>query len=1001
MHFAYGRRTRAGLLVLFLLFVLAAAGILLLKFQLEGLRSRVQETAELRLGGRLEVGAVQVNGLRGLRIAEFRGLLGSEDQATVEVLAPEVLVNIDVVDLLYGEVTIDQIRMDGARVLARRAAQGQWFAGSANGHESALPEALSDGPAFRIVGQDCTLRVENVIGESGLSIENLAIDVSRLSGSPDLRAKVTGVLKGEPGKRLRLDSRFASMEDFDLRAFCEELAASDINVFLPASRQFFESGTVSPNLRVAGYPNDTMIVSVEMPFQEVAVRGQPDLLEPATGTLTALANYNTASHRLSFTTAKAVTQQLAGSLEGTVSFAGAAPEFDLTLETKELPVRDALNFAVAGRMEEYGDLDIDLHDPYSIQLLLRGNAEQPQISAQADVSSAGLRFVPKDPRWPRADLEFGMMKVDWNAETEWPTGTLNLTSGTVTHAATGLEARNIAGNLVFKEGTVALQPVSAMVTQNAFVGEALYTIADQRLEFSASGELAHLERFPLGEAGKKLALSGAADFRCSGAMTPGNYQFDVVADATQAEIAYEWWFNKPVGVGASINSANIAMRPGDSITLSGNASVGTSLITAKLDVSHDEKWRLQHGRVKADGFDVATADQCLRIPYMASGGRCTGGYYEFQRAEGHPKANTIQVGGTFDELSLLADNTQTPVRAQGIKVDVFLDNRVPDARKGKADIIAESAFVPPLEVKWLLPIKPQTPEMLEKFPPKPVDWQYTVRAAQMEMPPWKGTAFEADAVSSDTETRLDRFSAKVGEGRLEGQFALKKEDNFGKLKAKWERIPAVYVIRHLDFPDLLTGTMSGEVDYTVDHDDPSTLEGQGSFDIADGRFSADFLFNRFEEQLSGEMGGLPASLKFSRLRSDVRMKGDLVKTPNLLLEAQGITVRGNGQFYVDGDLDYQVKVALTPETAERIPVLRDAFNIEGHRITQNRIELAFRVHGPTFNPNPQVEELPPLGVTLVSGAAEVTSEAIKVIDVPRQILLDLFKIGGGIVGVGK
>ncbi len=777
--------------------------------------------------------------------------------------------------------------------------------------------------------------------------------------------------------------------------------ARDVNVFLPASGQFVESGAATPSLRVAGYPNNTMIVSVEMPFEEVSLRGQPALLEPATGSLTALANYNTATHVLSFTAAKAETQQLAGSLEGTISLAGPVPEFDLLLETKEIPVRDALNFALTDRVEEYGALDIDLHDPYSIQLLLRGTTEAPEISAQADVSSAWLRFVPRNPQWPSAELEFGLMKVDWNSQDTWPTGTLTVTRGTLKHAGTGLEARDIAGNLVFKEGLVALQPAHATVTNNAFVGEAVYTFAENRLDFSVSGELGQLERFPLGEAAEKLALAGGADFRCSGALTPAAYSFDIVADLTQTDISYEWWFNKPVGVGASIKSANIEMRPGRTMTISGNAAIGTSPLTAKLDLTHGEKWKLQQARVRSGGFEVAVAEQVMRIPYTASGGQCTGGYYEFDRAEGHDQASVIRVGGTFDDVALVADGTQTPVRAKGLKVDVTVDNTVADARSGAADIVAEEAHVPALGVKWLVPIEPQTPEMRERFPPTPRNWRYNLSAARMEMPPWEGTGFAAVVTNTEDMTRLERFGAQVGEGRLDGSFPLNEADNVGELTAKWDKIPAVYVIRHLDFPEMLTGTMTGEVQYTIDHDDPSTLAGKGFFDISDGRFSADFLFSRFEEQLSGDMGGLPASLRFSRLRSDVEMQGDLVRTPNLLLESAGISVMGAGHFYVDGDLDYEVKVALTPETAERIPVLRDNFNIEGHRITQNQIELAFRIHGPTFNPNPQVQELPPWGVTLVSGAAEVTSEAIKVIDLPRQILLDLVKIGGGIVGAGK
>jgi len=56
---------------------------------------------------------------------------------------------------------------------------------------------------------------------------------------------------------------------------------------------------------------------------------------------------------------------------------------------------------------------------------------------------------------------------------------------------------------------------------------------------------------------------------------------------------------------------------------------------------------------------------------------------------------------------------------------------------------------------------------------------------------------------------------------------------------------------------------------------------------------------------------------------------------------------------------------------------------------------------PAFNPKGEVSGMPPLGITLVSSALEATSDAIRVIDIPRKILADLFRIGGGLVGVTR
>jgi hypothetical protein len=200
---------------------------------------------------------------------------------------------------------------------------------------------------------------------------------------------------------------------------------------------------------------------------------------------------------------------------------------------------------------------------------------------------------------------------------------------------------------------------------------------------------------------------------------------------------------------------------------------------------------------------------------------------------------------------------------------------------------------------------------------------------------------------------------------------------------------------------MLTGICTGDVNYTMDQDDPATLNGTGNFEVMNGKFSADFLVAQLQGSLDGSIGALPPSLAFNRLASDVRMEGDKLTSNALVLESEGLTIDGSGYYIVNGDMDYDIQVALTPETAARIPALQAYFNLEGHRLTQSEIALGFHLSGPSFRPRSAVAGLPPVGVTLVSGAFEMTSDALSIVDLPRQLLVDLFKIGGGIVGAQR
>jgi hypothetical protein len=141
-------------------------------------------------------------------------------------------------------------------------------------------------------------------------------------------------------------------------------------------------------------------------------------------------------------------------------------------------------------------------------------------------------------------------------------------------------------------------------------------------------------------------------------------------------------------------------------------------------------------------------------------------------------------------------------------------------------------------------------------------------------------------------------------------------------------------------------------------------------------------------------------LGIAYLQSDIELDGDTVLTPKFELHSNDLVLQGSGQFVRDGDMDFDVRVEVTPEAAERIPLLRDNFNIQGHKMSNQDIELAFHIGGPTFKPRGELAALPPASVTLVSGALEVTREAINIIDFPRKVLMDLLRLGGGIVGAG-
>ena len=423
---------------------------------------------------------------------------------------------------------------------------------------------------------------------------------------------------------------------------------------------------------------------------------------------------------------------------------------------------------------------------------------------------------------------------------------------------------------------------------------------------------------------------------------------------------------------------------GSHATLTGNASCTKG------------KWVIQGVEAAVDEVDVVSVGKCLHLPYRIQGSTGTQGKFAWTRAPEAASSWRIVTSAQFDELGLLREGNNIPILCKGLQASLQIDGE--PTRKAHLKLAAKEGHLPPLREKWF--------GSLDEYrgTKEPVDfvWDFDLAADTVDMPPWKGTKFVGNAYTSDPESGLRSYSANTeGGGRIEGSYRNVNSDNFFTTTVHWEGMPSTYLIDELKYPRILSGLSTGSIEYSMDRDDPGTLKGKGTFEVRDGQFSADFVLSQLEVHLANKVAALPPSLKFSLLKSDIEFERDAVRTNNIQLHSQGLKMSGDGSFVTDGDMDYDLKVALSPDMAEKIPSIRDNFNIQGMRLAQQDIELAFKIKGPTFNPHGAVSGLPPVGVTLVSSAFEVTSDAMRVIDIPRKILTDLLKIGGGIIGVSK
>lgn len=968
------------------------------RYRLELFRTEVQEAAERKMGTYLSLGKISVNGFRGFRIESVEAFVETSEGPTLYLNAPAAYVHLDIGALLRGTLQIERVVLDDASLRVERPEGSSWFS----------PELFSltdrfglDGTApFRVTGKNCTLDVGNIVSGTRLPFKNFSFDISRLVEATDVAAKVEGNLGGDFSKHFALNFHGGSMDDFIFRIEVKRFTADDVNVFFPASEEFVLSGESRPSIRVAGYPDRTFTVSVKAPFEDLTIRDQPDFLKPSTGEMTMLATYNLDSHILAITTAQAESDQVGGAISGTISFSEEVPRFDLRLEASRLPVTEMVNYALEGLLDDYGTMGFSIEEPYEVLVTLQGDAESPLLRAMAQADAGEVSMLPSNIHQPQGRLKLGKMEAFWDSSSKAVGGSFVIEGGNMVHEDTGIQARNIRGLVTIADGQVRIDPLTAIVTDHSFVGSGMYDIENDYGEISFSGIYDNLELTSISGAIKDLTVSGSVNLTAKAIKDGNRYVVTGDVDATQTHIGYQWWLEKHEGVGAS-GHIQLEYRPEESLVVEYDGDVASSLIhvtgIAQYTGRPDEPWELVTLNATSDHLDLNGLGRCTTAPYKITGGIGTDCRVTLVRDPKVAKGWRVQAEANFDDIQVqaISDELTEPIHCKDLMLRLSIDDPVLDAVD--VSLIAREGIMPSFGVTWFVPFLP--PEKLAAlYPPTDRQWRLHIKTDRLKVLPWRGTNFVGEAYFENDKGGLHSFSADVDDGYIEGSYHNARADNSYTMSANWQAIPSKYFLEHLKYPDVFTGSMTGEVAYSLDRDDPSTLSGQGKFLVSEGEFSADFVLDILEEKIESAAGALPASLKFATLEMAVEFDGDAVITRDVHFDSDSIDLDGTGRFIHDGDMDYDLAFKISPTLAERIPLIREYFPVQGHLLARQDIELAFKVVGPTFRPRGQVAKLPSPSVTLVSGALELVSEARNVIDIPRRILLDLLKTVGGLVG---
>lgn len=1011
-----------ALVVVLLLTAALSVAALFIKYRIDHARSISAHALQERIGVDFGFDGLHTEGVRSLRVEGLHFNMPVPGIGNVSLTADSLKLAISIADIFKGYSAVGMIEVNGARILIEsdKADNNKKEVGLAK-KEFSIDPLVAKIPPIDIRGDNCSVVYKGKPDKLPLRIENIAFLLSKAAESSEVALSLSAAMPaGESESIIKVEAVYRAPDTIDAILELDSITPAHLEPFvaIPAETK----GELAVRAHAYGVVNRQIATEIALDVNNLSVPQLPEelsFLDISSARLNSEMELDIATRQLYLFQTTLAMDILNANVQGSINFMQQPAVLNIDAHVDDIPLNRIVSEVAGAKAAQFGEYAVDISPDSDVSIRLRGTLQKPAVEVHASIPEVSASVRPTDKKLPKGNLKIQQVNVCWSDFAKLPAGTANLVDGEIIADEFGIKADKLAGMISFDGETVKLHPLMASISEKPWSGTVSYKLADRQMAFDVNGALTKIEETPLYDLVNKLWLGGDIAVRGQGTLgLDGHLKLKANADVTKGMVAFEWWLRKPVGVGASIHNIEVDLIPRKTLTVQGEAAIEDTRILAKLDYVYAEgKFQQKHIRVDVPHLEVNSAGKCVQIPYTARGEACHDAYYESNLVGGKFGDDIAKIGGHFDYVSFLPNNGANPLICKDADVLVTLTDIKGGERSAALEVHAGEAHVPPFGDDWLLPLgpsdeyesavqerevkakNPKTPEPPQ--PPQP--WTYTLSADKIYVPPWEGDNFEAEVYSNDKETGFKFFRANCGKGRLEGTYLHEKQDNIMHLDATWDSIPATFLIRHLELPEVLEGDITGNMNYVVDRDDPrTTMRADGKFSVANGRFIPEQLAFMLADTLGSSFIALhPDALAFKTVSSDVNIEGDKINTKNLVIDSEGMRISGDGVWVMEGDLDYNITVAITPDLAEQIPLLMDYFNVQGFRMTQQNIELGFHLTGPTFSPSGQLAGLPPIGVTIVSGAAEMTGEAIKLLDTPRQMFMSIFRIGGGILGATR
>jgi len=736
-----------------------------------------------------------------------------------------------------------------------------------------------------------------------------------------------------------------------------------IDKWLLNSADLVRGGELDAKLSVRLAETGDLGVLGTVGFHSLEVKDMPAYLGPLTGTAHVDLTRYTANSTVSVRRVSVETDSVSAQVEGELVVTDGSPSGTITARITKYPFERLIEPVIADRLPQLALPRVRFNEGSMLTVRLRFPTGKRVPACR--VESPGWR-CSGTLAGAAFSLDFGNSTAEWDENGERFTADALLTTGTVQLARLDETIRLPKGTVDVEGGRVQFGGIECKALGGMVSMLGSVTLDDEpTIDLRFEAEQIDAVRFGKAIGASRLFTGGRCNVRGKVFGSPARPVVTGTLNVTDTELRWSPWFEKTAGVTGSAVARYDRNADPPSLVIE-SARLGDAELTGTLEFGSDHS--VQQVTLDIDGDAPTDLAPLFHLPLDISGRGKTKFTVAYTRTE---DARQVDLVATGIEMVAVPRGADSPVVTAN-------DVRITIQPRGKTsptdfDIYARDARIPETIAEmqsWLAAFR--TPGSDSQYQSNVV-----VRADNIMCGRIDARNLYARLTISPQQIQWHNLTVAPYGGSVTAHHNLNRDSGDYVTDASWKEVSLrEFLAWVMNGEPYVDGEFAGEINVKGESGSPDSREGTGYLEVVRGAIDPVFMAARF----SGiETPETPAPIQFDRMYTSVRIEGNVIRTPDITIAKEGITFDASGYARLDGEVEYEVNIVLSPEVQDQIPLIRDKKIIPLPRFAQTDLPLRFKVE---------------------RKAGELTS-SVEDRRLSIRLLEDTFEMGSDVVGVGS